>query len=128
MPHLTLEYSKNVCEHQKLDTLFEKCHALMVEILPTELASCKSKALEYKNYYIGDGNTKNAFVHLDLKLLTGRTEETLHALSQRLLQCLSEHFAESFKTLNLQISLEITELSKIYFRILSPTHEHKGKK
>ena len=117
MPHLVLEYSANISEKSNFKALFAKCHQLLVEQLPTELASCKSRAIQQSDFYLGDGNTHNAFVHLQIKVLPGRTTEKLHNIGNNILPLLKDHFAHSLQTLNLQISLEIQDLSANYFKL-----------
>lgn len=119
MPHLTLEYSMNIVEREGLKELFEKLHLVLTEMLPTDLATCRSVPLPYEKYYLGDGDPKNAFVDLELKVLAGRTPKVLKTVAQRIMQLLTEHFAESMKTLKLRITVAIEELPKTYVGIFS---------
>ena len=77
MPQLILEYSSNILEKDSFEALFKKCHELLVKVLPTELATCKSRAIECDTYYIGDGSPKNAFVYVIIEVMPGRSQETL---------------------------------------------------
>ena len=115
MPHLRLEYSTNVIEKNDLFPLFENLHVLLAEKLPTEIASCTSRAIPCDIYHIADGQSPHAFVHLEIKALSGRTLETLNNTGRQVMETLKNHFADSAKKLNLKISLEIIELPKTYF-------------
>lgn len=109
MPHLTLEYSANVTESQ-FPELFQRCHAFLVEHLRTHLAHCKSRAIQCTQFFVGDGNPKNAFVHVCLQIMPGRTPDTLQKVSQGLMELFKHQFSQSLENLNLQITLEIREL------------------
>jgi 5-carboxymethyl-2-hydroxymuconate isomerase len=115
MPHLKLEYSANVIEKNDLSSLFKNLHVLLAEKLLTEIASCTSRAMPCDIYHIADGQTHHAFVHLEIKALSGRTLETLNNTGQHVMETLKNYFSESTEKLNLKISLEIIELQKTYF-------------
>lgn len=119
MPQLILEYSANIIEKENLTTLFQQCHEFLAKSLPTELASCKSRAIKCENYCIGDNAESNAFVHISLKVMSGRSKDTLHSVGQSMMNILSRYFEKSLQQLKLQISLEISELQTTYFKISS---------
>lgn len=119
MPQLTLELSDNVLEKHDLNNLFQRCHLILAEILPTSIESCKSRAIEHTAYYIGNGAANNAFVHVNLKIMAGRSYDTQNTAGLEVMELLKSHFAKSLATLNLQITLEIDELQKTYYKIVS---------
>ncbi|MDQ2993548.1 MAG: 5-carboxymethyl-2-hydroxymuconate Delta-isomerase [Pseudomonadota bacterium] len=116
MPQLVLEFSANITEKNTMNILFSECHTALATMLPAELASCKSRAYESSFFCVGDGRKDNAFVHVALKVLTGRSVETLNRVGEHLLTILKRYFAQSSHDLNLQISLEIMELENTYFK------------
>lgn len=113
MPHIILEYSANLTD-PLFPGLFSECHQLLTNQLPTEMKSCKSRAIKCANYYVGDGNARNAFVHLTLKIMPGRTKERLQAVGQELLALLKKYFSESSRQLDLKFSVEINEITLPY--------------
>lgn len=115
MPHLTLEYSVNL-KKINFENLFQKCHRMLAKELPTELASCKSRARACKQYLFGEGLPMDAFIYLNLKIMSGRSSETLHRVAQQLIHLLEEAFAQYQPKLNLEISIEIVEIEKNYFK------------
>lgn len=119
MPQLLLEFSSNVIEKSNLHNLFQECHTILAKTLPTDIDSCKSRGIECHSYYIGNGQPNNAFVHVTLKVMPGRSFEILQNLGIRLMEVLKNYFTESLKKKNLQITLEIIELQKTYFKIIS---------
>ena len=119
MPQLTLEFSSNLIEKNNLFNLFQECHSILEKILPTNIESCKSRSIEYHNYYIGNGEPNNAFVHISLKIIPGRSFETLKNVGESMMVVLKNYFSNALNKLNLQITLEIMELQKTYFKITS---------
>ena len=118
MPHLILEYTDNVKEKINLQALFTPCHAILEKNAPTDLSSCKSRAIKQTHFYIGNGAPPYAFVHLTLLLAEGRPLSTRQNIGQQMLKVLEEYFAQSSKELNLQITVEVKELAKgLYFKI-----------
>lgn len=116
MPHVILEYSGNLIENIEFQALFKECHELLVKHLSTSIQNCKSRAYLCKNYYVGDGNSNNAFVHVTLKIMPGRSKELLNYTGETLLTLFKKYFSESIQKLNLELSLEIVELQGPYFK------------
>ncbi len=114
MPHLTLEYTANINEAVNFADLFQQCHQVLVAGLPTQLASCKSRAVVREHYYVGDGDPQNAFVTLTVKVMPGRKPEILDKVAQELLAIVQQHFILATAQLNLQITVEVAELSPHY--------------
>jgi 5-carboxymethyl-2-hydroxymuconate isomerase len=117
MPHIILEYSENIIEQGEFSELFQTLHLLLTELLPTQLNSCKSRALKCTSFFLGDGYHQNAFVHVTIKVLPGREKSHLDSVAQKILPQLERFFSESLSHLNIQISLEIKDLSTNYFKI-----------
>ena len=115
MPHLLLEASTNIVEtNDKIKQILYKCQELLVEKLPTQLANCKSRLIMHDVFVLGDNNPKNAFIHLTVRVLKGRSQELLSSTSRSLFELLQESFSKSKENLNLGISVEITELNDSY--------------
>lgn len=115
MPHLTLEYSSNMLE-KDFTHLFLHIHELLATQLPTQLTACKSKIIRCDNYVIGDANKNNAFVHLSIKILKGRSLELKNSIANTIMIQLKEAFEASAKQWDLQISLSIDDLPDVYLK------------
>lgn len=118
MPHLVLEYSSNIIEKSHMTYLFQECHSILEKMLPTDIDGCKSRSIECHNYYIGNGESNNAFVHISLKIMPGRSPDKLKSVGDNMMAVLKRYFAHSLNKLNVQITLEIMEL-ETYFKITS---------
>ncbi len=107
MPHMIIEYTGNINITQPVADLFEKLHLILEKMLPTELASCKSRAVERPEFFVGNGDKKNAFVHIDLQVMSGRTEDTLNKVGEAVLETVRIFFKDAANELNLQITLKL---------------------
>ncbi|MDA0901870.1 MAG: 5-carboxymethyl-2-hydroxymuconate Delta-isomerase [Proteobacteria bacterium] len=111
MPHLILEYSSNIIEKDDFNAFFKEAHEILVEKISANIDACKSRAIKHEHYYLGDGNVNNAFIHLSLKIMSGRSQSALDAVSAALIALTQKHFSNSAKSLNLKISLEVSDLA-----------------
>ncbi len=118
MPHLILEFSANIIEKNNITELFQQCHTILADMLPTDIAGCKSRAVECNTNTIGNGDLENAFVHMTLKVMPGRTIDILNDVGNRLMEIMTDYFSGSLKELHLQITLEICHL-ETYFKVNS---------
>lgn len=113
MPHIILELSNNIIETQYDDILLQ-INKTLVENLPTKLDSCKGRIIFHKNFLVGDGNEHNAFIHANIEVLSGRSDEVLEVTSQKIINLLQTLFHESIKLLNPAISVSVGILPKAY--------------
>ncbi len=110
MPHLTLEYSANIIDKPDFKNLFRDCHTALSATLPTDISGCKSRAIAHQDYYLGNGEATNAFIHVTLKIMPGRSREILDKVTQELLAIIERNFEKSIRELNLQITIEVSDL------------------
>lgn len=115
MPHIRLEYSDNILEKDSLIPVLKKAQDILVEMLPAGLASCKSAAVPYEVYLVGDGDVRNCFASMNIKIKAGRSPETVGKAGELLLNLMEESFARTRQAKSLSLSVEIEELSQAYF-------------
>lgn len=116
MPHVILECSENIEAQLPVSTLLAEIHRVLEKQLPTDLSTCKSRCVVHKSFYLGDGHQSNAFVHLTVKIMSGRTDEVQNILGNQLVTILKKYFEDYPNKSHLQISVEIVELNKHYFK------------
>ena len=115
MPHLILEASANIiASNAKIKQTLNDCQNLLVAKLPTQLSNCKSRLILHDLFIVGDGNEQNAFIHLTVKIMKGRSQELLSEIAQKLKQILINDFSKSSDHLNLASSVEIIEMNATY--------------
>lgn len=128
MPQIQFEYTANIAlplEHTTTRILPE-VHRILHEVGDVTLNNCKSRVHLLQDYYIGDGAKEHAFVHLQIKLLEGRSDELKQKLGTEILTMLQTLLADAISEFaeNLQISVHFIDIErKAYFKIpnnLSP--------
>ncbi|MFC3909233.1 5-carboxymethyl-2-hydroxymuconate Delta-isomerase [Legionella dresdenensis] len=112
MPHIILECSNNIKNLDQINPLFDQIHHILEQELPTQLSSCKGRCLVYDRYFVGAGERENGFMHLTIKMLPGRTDETKQTLAAKLLQLLKEYFQQP----KLSFSVELLDLNRHYYK------------
>jgi 5-carboxymethyl-2-hydroxymuconate isomerase len=117
MPHITLEYTYNIDQSIEFRALFAELHQMLASVAGVSIDNCKSRAICLDTYHIGDGEAQNAFVHLEIQLLEGRSAELKQEIGARGLQVLKRYFAGSLGKLDLQITLEVRDMQRqAYFK------------
>lgn len=118
MPHLTLHYSANLEPPPDAGRLFGDLHAAIAALGKVEVAAFKSRAIRCEAFRVGDGAPQNAFAHLDLRLLGGRTNEEKARIADGVMAVLDRHLASS-SGLDLQITLDLLDLDPNAYRKLA---------
>lgn len=120
MPHIVLEYSNNIYPTPDTKALFAKIHQLLEKELPTQLSSCKSRCVVHDSFYVGDGSVKNAFAHLTVKIMPGRSAEKKQQVLKEVMDMMNELFQRYEGSINLQKSVEIMDLDVHYLKQAAP--------
>ena len=129
MPHLTLEYTDNIPINRSFLSLFQAFHEVLVEVGGIKIENCKSRARLVNTYYVGNGEPENAFVHLDVRFMAGRTESVKQSIGMELKRRLITWFevqsggdqagvgASTTSTKGLQITVEVRDIvRREYFK------------
>jgi 5-carboxymethyl-2-hydroxymuconate isomerase len=117
MPHITLEYTDNLTQKINSKVLFSRLHQILLHEGKINVDNCKSRAIRLDTYYVGSGEPQDAFVHLDVRFLEGRSTELKRRIGQLFLQWLEEYFEPSLARLPLQITVEVNSIDRsTYFK------------
>jgi len=109
MPTLRFEYTDNLNIAHKLKSCFQEIHYILVDLIKTDLVTCRSLITCYQNYVAGDGNDKNAFMQLTITLLPGRTDALKQELGNTLFEKISQTFSEEISQCRTEIRVYIQE-------------------
>ena len=110
MPHLVLEYSRNLADRFDPQALLADLHQALVASGVVKLAGLKSRAIAYDIYRVADGDPAYGFAHLTLQLGHGRDLETRRRVGEQVFAVLKMAFAPAFATGYCSLSLEVQEL------------------
>lgn len=115
MPHLTLEYTDNLQPLAGFVELFGHLHRVLAEVSGIRLDNCKSRAVRREVYFVGAGGARQAFAHLTIRFLAGRSAEVKEQIGRQSLAVLQERLAST--DLEVQITVEIQEIDRAaYFK------------
>lgn len=114
MPHLIFECSDEIKSKLSFDQIFVELHQMLSDVLPTQISSCKSRVVPYNQYLVGD-DENNLFIHLTIKILSGRTSEVKNKASEKALELL-EQVINDLNMTKVSISVEVLDLSASYLK------------
>lgn len=118
MPQIMLECSNNVLETDLKPFLLE-VHQILAEKLSTDISSCKSRIIRHDEYVVGDNHLDNAFAHLSVSVLPGRSQDLLSQISVSIMDAFKRQFKRSLTELNMQLTLAVHQLPEIYLKLKS---------
>jgi 5-carboxymethyl-2-hydroxymuconate isomerase len=116
MPHLTLQYTRNLSGFDPDAALRDINHALAASSEFNEI-DIKSRAVALDGFRVGTADVPRAFVHAVLHILPGRSVETRRALSQCVLTTLEALRPAAHP--QLQLCVEVDEIDAPSYSKLS---------
>ena len=111
MPHLTIEYSANLPHYPEAETLTAVNAALCAHPEVQDEADLKTRFVVADSFEIGTAPAQRAFVHAQLRLLSGRTPATKKELSDRIAAVLRERTARPQGVL-VQLSVLMVDMDR----------------
>lgn len=111
MPHFIVEYSGNLEDEIDLPGLFEKVHQTLGDTGAFPMGGIRSRAVKAETYRIADAKHDYCFVHMTLKVGSGRSLEVRRHAGDVLFETIKAHFAELQEKRLLAISFELAELN-----------------
>lgn len=90
MPHLHLEYTKNLPELCADKVLQRLNHVLLASGQFSNEVDIKSRAVQLDVFRVGTALAERGFVHVKLAILSGRSPEVKKQISESLLAALNE--------------------------------------
>lgn len=114
MPHLRLEFSANLPADVASRKLLSGIHQALADH-GVSIGNCKSRVESHDAYLIGDGSKEESFVHLEVGILEGRSDEVKRSLGQALLERLEAAYQGAMPPP--QITIELRDMRRAdYFK------------
>jgi 5-carboxymethyl-2-hydroxymuconate isomerase len=121
MPHCILEASDNLLDEPQWEALLREINQTLIATGLFTAADIKSRALRHPTFAIGDGAADQAFVTLNVQILSGRTDEVKAQLSEALLPVLARAFPRTVAGMRCSLTVQITDIHRpSYRRQISP--------
>lgn len=113
MPHFIVEYSGNLKTEINFHEFFEKIHESLGNSGVFPLGGIRSRAICMEDYRIADAKHDYAFIHILLKVGSGRDEETRKRVCDDLFTVIESYFAPLQAKRLLAISFEMQEVHPV---------------
>lgn len=113
MPHFIVEYSGNLKSEINFDEFFEKVHTCLGNSGVFPLGGIRSRAICMEDYRIADAQHDYAFIHILLKIGSGRDESTRKRVCDELFEVIENYFAPLQAKRLLAISFEMQEIHPV---------------
>ncbi|WP_100643426.1 5-carboxymethyl-2-hydroxymuconate Delta-isomerase [Alteromonas facilis] len=111
MPHCVVEFSSNIQPEPLIEAVFQG--ALSSQLFADGGSDIKVRAYPCDIHMSGGNQT--SFIHVTLKILSGRTQQQKLALSETVLQSIAQTHYESCST-----SVEVIDIDRsVYSKILT---------
>ena len=111
MPHIRLEHSIDIKTKVPSD-LFDDLISILIKYANVKSENCKCKILKVKEYYLKSNKLKERFIHLDIKILEGRSKDIINQIGKQSIKVLQLFFQADAKDTPLQYSVEIQEMKR----------------
>ena len=126
MPQLILEYSSNITQKIENAVLLGEIASVISAAGEIPVEHFKSRLIRRDEYLVGKGGGKDAFVHLEAGIFSGRTLEVKRRIGEDCIEYLEEYFSPSAGELSLQITVEIRDMEKdAYFKAVPGKQEQE---
>lgn len=122
MPHILIEYSSNLKERFDIQSLVDRVHDAALETGVFPIGGTRTRAFGRDHYCIADGDPENAFVHVTVRIGTGREMATRQAVADRLFEETCDALADVYQTSPLAISFELLEIDPDFSRKKNNLH------
>ena len=110
MPHFIAECTDNIREQADLPGLFAQVNQALAATGIFPLGGIRSRAICQVSSQMADGRQDYAFVHMTLKIGSGRSLESREEVGEMLFGLIKSHFAALMESRYLALSFEIEEL------------------
>lgn len=115
MPHLTLEYTADLPPEVASPEFFGRLHRVLAEVAGIDIGNCKSRAIHLDTFLVGEEPGTENFVHLDVRIMEGKTTAVKEELGRRILDEIRDAYAASDRPF--QATVEIRDIVKTqYFK------------
>jgi len=100
MPHCIIEYTRNVEDQIKISKLVEVAYEGVVSSGIFNPKAIKVRAIPFEFYK--SGLERSDYIHVKLRILSGRTIEQKKEISDYMIECIKPHIGQT-KSLTLEV-------------------------
>jgi len=112
MPHLTIEFSANVCSTQRgpvdIDGLVDAVHDAALASGTAAIDALRTRAVGRNHVAIGDRHPSNGFIAVTARIGAGRSDDEKAAFAETLIDAVEEFVGDDVATM--MLSVEVQEI------------------
>lgn len=128
MPHLLVEYSKNIADRLSLQALSDELRDAMMATGIYPLGGVRVRFHECATYTIADSFGDYAFIHLQIRMGEGRTHEQKESASALIFEAAKQFTKPAFEIAPSALSLEVVEIDSRYSHKYNLINSHLANK
>ncbi|WP_404951661.1 isomerase [Streptomyces sp. ARC12] len=113
MPQITVDYSGTLAEAFDRQAFALALHPLVVATVDTRPEACKTRFRQVDDFVIGGETEGHAVLHIEIRLLHGRTDETKTRLADAVLALIAAQ-VEPVDGVTLHSSVEVPNLDAAF--------------
>jgi 5-carboxymethyl-2-hydroxymuconate isomerase len=110
MPHLNIEYSANLEEVLDVQALVDTIHKTALETGIFPLGGVRTRAEARKHYRIANGDLRAGYIHMMVRIGSGRDVETRKSAGDRIFAALCDFTETLYQERPLALSFELHEI------------------
>jgi len=114
VPQVRIEFSGNLEDSFDARRFALRVHDHLASIADADLASCKTRLIRLDDMVIADGSDDQGMIHVDLRILSGRTDEQKRELGATVMRSLQQDFEEP-AGLNVQLTVEVRDMDRDFY-------------
>ena len=112
MPHIIVEYTDNIHNDLNINEILQGINDSLISHKDLFSANgIRSRAVKLTNYKVGTGLNNDAFIHVTVKIASGRTKEAKETVLEQLFKTLETYVEQVPTDKKLSLSLELSELN-----------------
>lgn len=112
MPHIVVEYTPNLGELPFDAMLAAATRHLTGSPEVTDEADLKARVLRAEHFRVGMQDAARGFIHVQLRILAGRTPEAKNDLSKRVAQGFLDHMPRFGAGFTAHLSVEVVDMDR----------------
>jgi 5-carboxymethyl-2-hydroxymuconate isomerase len=114
MPTIKILYTDNINIKDKLDNFTKATHTKLVEIIATDIYTCRTLVYPCSDYRVGLNSEYDAYIQLEIAILPGRSPALRKELGKTLLQDLRELCVNNSVSIDYRVIVSETD-TEFYF-------------
>jgi len=112
MPHVIVEYSKNLERNVDISELIKVVHDAVIATNAFPLEAVRTRGAPRNDFRIADGDPRNAFLAVVGRIAPGRPQQVRHELGKTLFDAIRDYLSDVSEAIPLSITVELQEIDQ----------------